>query len=65
MKRANSEAPYIESEFLLLGLLREDKHVVTRWLGKGNWPEILRDDIGKRVYKGPRTFHISRLAAFR
>jgi ATP-dependent Clp protease ATP-binding subunit ClpA len=47
-------SPYIESEFLLLGILREDKHVVLRWLGEGDWQTILRDEIAKRVYKGPR-----------
>jgi len=48
-------SPYIESEFLLLGLLREDKYVVTRWLGEGDWQTILRDDVAKRVYQGPKT----------
>ena len=43
-------SPYIESEFLLLGLLRESKHVVTRWLGEGDWQTILREEVGKSVY---------------
>ncbi len=48
-------SPYIESEFLLLGILREDKHAVLRWLGKGDWQAILRQDVEKRVHKGPKT----------
>jgi ATP-dependent Clp protease ATP-binding subunit ClpC len=39
----------IESEFLLLGLLRESEQVVTRWLGPGNWKIIFREDIAKQV----------------
>jgi len=47
--------PEINPEFLLLGLLREDKHVVTRWLGEGDWPAILREEVAKRVHTGPKT----------
>jgi hypothetical protein len=39
----------IESEFLLLGLLRESEQIVTRWLGPGNWKIIFREDIAKQV----------------
>ena len=42
-------SPEIESEFLLLGLLRESEQVVTRWLGPGNWKIIFREDIAKQV----------------
>lgn len=48
-------SPEIESEFLLLGLLREDRHGVTRWLGEGDWPKILRKDVKKHVHTGPKT----------
>jgi ATP-dependent Clp protease ATP-binding subunit ClpA len=48
-------SPYIESEFLLLGLLREDKHIVLRWLGTGDWQTILRQDVEQRIHKGPKT----------
>ena len=47
-------SPYIETEFLLLGLLRESKHVVTRWLGEGDWQTILREEVGKRCNFGTR-----------
>ncbi|HEX3436411.1 MAG TPA: Clp protease N-terminal domain-containing protein [Pseudacidobacterium sp.] len=46
---------YIESEFLLLALLRENKYVVIRWLGEGDWQTILRNEVEKRVYRGPKT----------
>ena len=42
-------SPEIESEFLLLGLLRESEQVVTRWLGPGNWKIVFREDIAKQV----------------
>jgi Clp amino terminal domain, pathogenicity island component len=48
-------SPYIESEFLLLGLLREDQHIVIRWLGDGDWQTILRNEVEKYVYPGPKT----------
>lgn len=47
-------SPYIESEFLLLGILREDKHVALRWLGEGDSETRLREEIAKHVYKGQR-----------
>ncbi len=48
-------SPYIESEFLLLGLLREDKHVVLSLLRKGDWATVLRQDVEKYIEKRPRT----------
>lgn len=48
-------SPYIEAEFLLVGMLREDPYVVTRWLGEGDWQTILREDVAKHVYRGPKT----------
>jgi ATP-dependent Clp protease ATP-binding subunit ClpA len=47
-------SPYIETEFLLLGMLREDKFVVKRWLGNGAWTPVLREEIAK-LYTGPKT----------
>jgi ATP-dependent Clp protease ATP-binding subunit ClpA len=47
-------SPYIETEHLLLGIMREDKYVVTRWLGEGDWQAILREDVAKRAYTGPK-----------
>jgi ATP-dependent Clp protease ATP-binding subunit ClpA len=47
-------SPEISSEFLLLGLLRESKYVITRWLGDRDWQTILRDEIAKRVYTGSK-----------
>ena len=47
-------SPYIETEFLLLGLLREDKYVVVRWLGDGDWQTILREEVAKRVFSSTR-----------
>jgi hypothetical protein len=46
--------PYIGPEFLLLGLVREDKYVVTRWLGEGVWAEVFREEIEKHLHKEPR-----------
>jgi ATP-dependent Clp protease ATP-binding subunit ClpC len=40
-------SPLIESEFLLLGILREDPHVVTRWTGDRDWSSTLRDEFAK------------------
>ncbi len=48
-------SPYIESEFLLLAMFREDNHVVTRWLGGGDWHKIIRQEMEQRVYGGPKT----------
>lgn len=47
-------SPTIESEFLLLGLLRESKDVVARWLGEGDWQTILREEVGKSIYVGKK-----------
>lgn len=46
---------YIGPEFLLLGMLREDKYVVTRWLGEGDWLAVFRGEVEKYVNKGPKT----------
>jgi hypothetical protein len=48
-------SPEIESEFLLLGILREEKYAVIRWVGEGDWQAILREEVAKRVYTGPKT----------
>jgi ATP-dependent Clp protease ATP-binding subunit ClpA len=48
-------SPYIGPEFLLLGMLREDKYVVTRWLGEGDWLEVFREEVEKYVGKGPKS----------
>lgn len=48
-------SPYIEPEFLLLGILREDKQVVLRWLGKGESQSKLREDIAKGIDIRPKT----------
>lgn len=47
-------SPYIEIEFLLLGLVREDKHLVSKWLGDADWTTVFRDEIAK-FYSGPKT----------
>jgi ATP-dependent Clp protease ATP-binding subunit ClpA len=44
----------IGPEFLLLGILREDKYVVTRWLGKGDWLAVFRAEVENYVNKGPK-----------
>jgi ATP-dependent Clp protease ATP-binding subunit ClpC len=48
-------SPFIEAEFLLLGLLREDKHTVLRWLGDGDGELSLREEIARHVFRGPET----------
>jgi ATP-dependent Clp protease ATP-binding subunit ClpC len=48
-------SPYIEAEFLLLGILRENKNVIVRWLGEGDWQNILQKEIEKRFDRGLRT----------
>ena len=35
-------SPYIEAEFLLLGILRENKNVIVRWLGEGDWQNEMK-----------------------
>lgn len=47
--------PEISPEFLLLGILREEPYMVTRWLGDGDWQTILHEEVAKRVYTGPKT----------
>jgi ATP-dependent Clp protease ATP-binding subunit ClpA len=46
-------SPWIEAEFLLLGLLRENKHAVLRWLGNGDGELSLREEIARHIYQGP------------
>jgi ATP-dependent Clp protease ATP-binding subunit ClpC len=48
-------SPYIEAGFLLLGILREDRHAVVRWLGEGDSELRLREEIGNLFFRGPRT----------
>jgi ATP-dependent Clp protease ATP-binding subunit ClpC len=45
----------IGPEFLLLGMLREDPYVVTRWLGRGDWLAVFRQEVEKYVDKGPKS----------
>jgi ATP-dependent Clp protease ATP-binding subunit ClpA len=47
-------SPFIGPEFLLLGMLREDKYVVTRWLGEGDWLAVFREETEKYVDKGAK-----------
>jgi hypothetical protein len=35
-------------------MFREDHHVITRWLGGGDWHTIIRQEIEQRVYGGPK-----------
>jgi ATP-dependent Clp protease ATP-binding subunit ClpA len=48
-------SPYIGPEFLLLGILREDRYVITRWLGEGDWLTVFREEVEKYVGKGPKS----------
>lgn len=48
-------SPYIGPEFLLLGMLREDKYVVTRWLGEGEWLAVFRAEVEKYVDRGAKS----------
>jgi ATP-dependent Clp protease ATP-binding subunit ClpC len=49
-------SPYIEAEFLLLGILRIDPYVVTRWLDPAkNWQEVFQKEVEKRVGRRPST----------
>lgn len=46
--------PLIEAKFLLLGLLRESPHVVTRWLDKQtDWPATVRGEISQSLELKP------------
>lgn len=47
-------SPYIESEFLLLGILRENKDAMRRWLGEGDWRTILHEEVARHVDVGPK-----------
>jgi ATP-dependent Clp protease ATP-binding subunit ClpC len=42
-------SPYIETEHLLLGLLREDRGLVVRFLGEANTEEGIRAEIEKHI----------------
>jgi len=42
----------IDADCLLLGMLREDRNVVLRWLGEGDWETVLREKL-KRSPSGP------------
>lgn len=54
-------SPDINSEHLLLGLLREDK-ALGRWLPKTN-PETIAQQIDDHFEKAPIDIHIRRLTA--
>jgi ATP-dependent Clp protease ATP-binding subunit ClpC len=45
---------YIETEFLLLGILAEDKSVIVRWLSEGDWQRIFREEVAKGFFKVPK-----------
>jgi ATP-dependent Clp protease ATP-binding subunit ClpC len=51
---SNYGSRYIETEHLLLGLLREDR-ALTKWIpGKGNVEPEIRSEIEKRITRGER-----------
>ena len=47
-------SPYIESEFLLLGMVREDRYFLARWLSEGD-RKTIRSEIEKHAYPGPKS----------
>jgi hypothetical protein len=48
-------SPVIESEFLLLGILREEPYAATRWLGCGtDWIAGLREEIARSFPAGKK-----------
>jgi hypothetical protein len=47
-------APYIETEYLLLGLLREDPALVKRFLGPTNLPTVVRTEIEGQIIRHER-----------
>ena len=46
--------PYIETEHLLLGLLREDRPLVTLFLGQGRFEDDIRAEIEQRITQKER-----------
>jgi ClpA/ClpB-like protein len=44
-------SPYIETEYLLLGLLREDPALVKRFLGPTNLPAVVRTEIEGQIVR--------------
>ena len=46
-------SPYIEADFLLLALLREDKSILTRWLGAD--ADYLREEIERQLPRLEKT----------
>jgi len=48
-------SPYIETEHLLLGLLREDKALTSRFLGRQGAAEEIRRQIESATMAGPKT----------
>ena len=49
MKRASTAVPYIETEHLLLGLMREDKALANRFLRSHGSIESIRKEIESRI----------------
>src|SRR5437016_9568244 len=47
-------SPYIETEHLLLGLLREDRSLAKRFLGEANAGEGIRAEIERHIKLGER-----------
>ena len=47
-------SPHIEADHLLLGLLREDRHLTQRWIGAFPELEALRNEIAGRYRGGER-----------
>ena len=47
-------SPYIETEHLLLGLLREDRPLVMMFLGEGRFEDDIRAEIEQQITQGER-----------
>ncbi len=47
-------SPYIETEHFLLGLMREERSLMTRVLGPGVDPALIRTEVEKHITKGNR-----------
>ena len=61
--QSNSEASISNRNFCSSAMFREDHHVITRWLGGGDWHTIIRQEIEQRVYRRGKGLHVRRLAA--
>ncbi len=56
---------YIDTEHILLGLMREDRPLMSTMIGSGNLSETVRQEVEKRIQRGERFSTADRGTTFR